>query len=110
LAGLVLAEVVRPRLTAADLVYLAGGLIAALIFLAVTQTHVAVDQRHFDNLVARISNQITERMGLYASTLQGGASLYAASRDVKRTEWHNYVNSLDIFARHPGINAIGVVV
>lgn len=110
IAGLVLAEVVRPKPAGPDLVFLVGSGIAAIIFLAVAENHTAVDERHFNNLIARTSGQIEDRMGLYVSALQGGASLYAASRDVRRAEWHNYVSSLDIFARHPGIFGIGIVV
>lgn len=110
IAGLVLAQVAAPRLAAADLVFLIGSLVAAVIFLLVTQTNADVDEHHFDDLIARISGQFDERMGLYVTTLQGGASLYAASREVRRAEWRSYVSSLDLFTRHPGINSIGIIV
>nr|WP_298690672.1 PAS-domain containing protein [uncultured Dongia sp.] len=110
LSALVLAEISGPRLAAADLVFLAGSLITCLIYLAVTNSHAKIDARHFNNLVTRISDHTVDRMSFYVSTLQGGASLYAASREVGRTEWHDYVRSLDLFARHPGINGVGVIV
>ncbi|MBK8159820.1 MAG: CHASE domain-containing protein [Rhodospirillaceae bacterium] len=110
IAGLVLAEVrgSRPLIPAA--VYLVGGLISCAIFVAVSATENAVDDRHMATVITRLESHISDRMNLYINALKGGASLFAASREVKSTEWAAYANSLDLTNQFPGINGMGVII
>ncbi|MBI3773428.1 MAG: EAL domain-containing protein [Gammaproteobacteria bacterium] len=50
--------------------------------------------------------EITQLMNIYMEALRGVGSLYAASEDVTRTEFHRYVERLNIEERYPGILAL----
>lgn len=110
IAGLVLAEVRGTRPTIPAAVFLAGGLISCVIFIAVSETDKSVDARHMASVISRVEGQISDRMNLYMNALKGGASLFAASREVQSTEWAAYANALDLPIQFPGINGMGVVI
>lgn len=50
--------------------------------------------------------EIAQLMNIYMEALRGVGSLYAASEDVTRTEFHRYVERLNIDERYPGIVAL----
>lgn len=109
IATMVLSEMQRVGSLIPIAVFLMGVLLTAAIFFGMRHEQQQVDARHLINVSDRIKQHIQDRMGVYANTLQGGASLYAASRDVNQSEWHRYVESLDLKRRYPGIRGLGVV-
>jgi diguanylate cyclase (GGDEF)-like protein/PAS domain S-box-containing protein len=52
---------------------------------------------------------IRARLAVYSDALLGGAGLLAASHEVTGNEWRVFVESLDLGARYPGINGMGVI-
>lgn len=54
-----------------------------------------------------VRQAITERLHTYEVILKGGAGLFAASSNVTRTEWQDYVRTFDIPNRYRGILGIG---
>lgn len=90
-------------------IFLLGCAMAAAVFLGMRSNQLAVEDRHLVNVAARIQHNILDRMAIYVNALQGGASLYAASRQVDREEWRRYAQSLDLVNRYPGVLGIGVV-
>src|SRR5262245_46856827 len=71
-----------------------------------------VEQRvrfRFEEQVSRVSRAIQTRMISYEQVLKGAGGLFAASRAVEREEWREYVGSLEIGSRYPGIRALGYI-
>ena len=46
---------------------------------------------------------IAARLGLYAHYLYGLQALFAVSDEVTRADFNHYINTVDIYRRHPGI-------
>lgn len=61
----------------------------------------------FDETVQQAHSAIVGRMTNYEQILVGGQGLFAASRSVGRDAWRQYVRSLDLDQRFPGIQAMG---
>lgn len=61
----------------------------------------------FDRRAEQIETAIHNRIRSYAVLLQGGAGLFAASREVSRAEWRAYVESLNLSIQYPGILGMG---
>ena len=67
----------------------------------------ARDLAMFQNAVESTADRLVGRLDTYISLLRGGASLFAASRDVTRQEFHDYVIHLGVQRLYPGIQGIG---
>ncbi len=50
---------------------------------------------------------IVARMQSHIQVLRGGAALFAASQEVSRTEWKDYIARLDLDTTLPGIQGTG---
>lgn len=61
----------------------------------------------FETLVTKIGASIERRINANEQILRGIAGLFAASEQVSRTEFHDYVTILRLGERFPGIQAIG---
>ena len=66
-------------------------------------------RERFQRHIEQVTEAIQTRMQAYEQVLKGTEGLFAASEQVKRTEWHDYIQSLDINQRFPGIRALGFV-
>ncbi len=64
-------------------------------------------RQDFEHRAEQIETAIRNRMQAYQLLLQGGAALFAASREVDRDEWRAYVDSLNIARHYPGILGMG---
>jgi PAS domain S-box-containing protein len=72
-------------------------------------------QVHHDDLAAeRLSRKaaeftlkLGERMRAYEQVLWGAAALFEVKGEVRRADWHAYVERLNLRSRYPGILAIG---
>lgn len=62
---------------------------------------------HFNHRAEQIETAIRNRMQAYQLLLQGGAALFAASREVSREEWRAYVGNLHLSIHYPGILGMG---
>lgn len=87
-------------------------LVAALAVTAVATyfTHraaIANDALRFDNVADAIRHDIDSRLDAYVAMLRGGAGLFAASDEVRLSEFRAYVERLELPARYPGIQGIG---
>ncbi|TLS75659.1 PAS domain S-box protein [Mariprofundus erugo] len=85
-------------------------LVSAII---VFSWHQMVDARQqhlndeFRSDIAEIRVKIAERMTAYSQILKGGRSLFLASSEVTRQEWHTYVSSLQLDKDYRGIQGVG---
>lgn len=61
----------------------------------------------FSAKAERVRSAIAAGLTGYDFILDGGVGLFAASKEVDRTEWRNYINSLNLGKHHYGIRLIG---
>jgi len=66
--------------------------------------------KRFNAVCDQISLKIEERLGAYALILRGGKALFAASVNVDREEWKDYVDNLSASGTVQGIQGIGYAV
>ena len=85
--------------------------VAVLVLATVWQV---VERRHEVGLhdlfyleTQRITSRINDRIDLYGKILSGAAGLFAASDQVTRSEWKNYVDMLDLDRFDSGIQGLG---
>ncbi|WNB76563.1 sensor domain-containing diguanylate cyclase [Methylomonas koyamae] len=74
----------------------------------------ALDRNHrqrlheyFEFEVERIASNISERMALHALTLRSAAGVFAASDEVTRNDWREFVEMLELDQNHPGVQGVG---
>lgn len=67
-------------------------------------------QDRFSYRVKEIQEAIRGRMLEYEQVLRGGMGLFAASENVNRHEWHEYVANSRLQQYYPGIQGMGVSV
>ena len=66
-------------------------------------------QREFLSVADVSERALMHRMETYRLSLDGGAGLFGASREITLKEWKDYVNVLDVARTLPGINGIGFI-
>ncbi len=67
------------------------------------------EEEYFGERIAEAQAAIRVRITHYVDALHGSASFYTASQNVDREEWRIYAESLQVEARYPGINGLGVI-
>jgi signal transduction histidine kinase/CHASE1-domain containing sensor protein/integral membrane sensor domain MASE1 len=92
------------------IVFTSGAALAALVFFATDLNRRSHDIRQFDALIGGATEELQKRIGTYTDILRGGASMFAASDGITRSEWEVYVNSIDLLGRYPGVFSMGLVV
>ena len=91
-------------------VLMVGAVVAAGAFVAERRDTRNLDDVRFEQLIRTASDRVREHMAIYSNALRAGASMYQASERVTRKEWHDFVASLGLMERYPGIHGLGVVV
>lgn len=85
--------------------------VALLIEVMVLRHMQATEQRAVEAQFQLLSNHVTDaivrRLGNHEQVLLGGLGLFNASGEVTRSEWRNYVDSLRLAERFPGIQGVG---
>lgn len=61
----------------------------------------------FENETNEIRDLIVNRLDTYFNILYGGKGLFSTSKSVERDDWYNFIGSLDIEKKHPGIQGVG---
>jgi signal transduction histidine kinase len=82
---------------------LATGALSAVLARALERR----DAERFDHEVTRITQAVRERADITVALLRGAQGLFAASTEVTRAEFHQYVASLRLREQYPGIQGIG---
>lgn len=86
-----------------------GWFLTAAIFNSFQNAETERDRQRMEKLIERKTAAITERMVLYSDALRSGASLFAASKEVTKADWRNYVEHFQVGSRYPGIYGMGVI-
>ena len=79
------------------------------MFVLLHRSAVQREEEFFRERVAEAQSAIRVRMTHYIDALHGGISFLAASKSVDVDEWRVYAESLQLRARYPGINGLGVI-
>ncbi|RJS21714.1 histidine kinase [Corallococcus sp. H22C18031201] len=64
-------------------------------------------QRRFEDAVTEGTARIQQRMDTHQAALLGVRALFASSHQVEPGEFHQYVHSLELAERNPGLQGIG---
>jgi signal transduction histidine kinase len=64
----------------------------------------------FDNAAQATRDAIQGRVETYVNVVMAADSLFAAEQTVTQDEFRNYVHSLDVQRRYPGMQGIGLIV
>ncbi len=75
--------------------------------LYVLETTRQKDESRFLNVVESAQETIAGRLETYVNILRAGAALFAADRNVTRSEFAGFVGRLQLQTRYPGIQGIG---
>lgn len=67
------------------------------------------NEEHFTQLIHDVEQKIVARLRVYEDALLSGVSLFAASHSVEPAEWRQFVESLHLEQRYPGIHGMGVI-
>jgi signal transduction histidine kinase len=68
-----------------------------------------VRRLQFERLFHQTTAAIADRLDSYADAHYGGAALFRHSEVVTRDEWRQFVDSLDLERRHPGVKGVGYI-
>jgi PAS domain S-box-containing protein len=108
-SSLVLGDLRRLNLRWASWVFCAGCGLAAAVFSLSNHIEDELADERFTKVAEAATQSIRGRLEIYADSLRAGAAFFAASNRISRGDWHDYASSLDLIARYPGINGMGVV-
>ncbi len=86
--------------------FLCLGLTIVAWHLIASSTQRQAEER-FKYIAETVKRRIDERMDVYESLLHGGQGLFAASHEVERDEWRQFVEHLKIERDFPGVMGIG---
>lgn len=82
-------------------------LLTALASYTVNQTSKSKERLRFQNAIERTTDSIEKRLDTYRALLRAGRGLFAANETVSREQFHQFVYSLELPERYPGIQGIG---
>lgn len=66
-------------------------------------------EKHFEAIIDGIEPMFDERIQHYLSLLQSGKALFAASKNVTKTEWKTFLQSIQSQQALPGVAGVGVI-
>jgi signal transduction histidine kinase len=66
-----------------------------------------VRRRQFQRIFHQTTAAIADRLDSYSDAHYGGAALFRHSEIVTRDEWRDFVESLHLERRHPGVDGVG---
>lgn len=69
-----------------------------------------IDKHRFEILAEQVIDTIHERLNIYIDAHYAGVGLFIASNSVERNEWREFVRSMRLVDRYPGINGLGYCV
>lgn len=67
------------------------------------------DRQHFDKLADTALSNLRNRLQILENVLHGGVALFASSTEVGREQWTQFVRSVQLTERHPGVRGMGVI-
>lgn len=96
----------RPEAAFAHAVLLLVLLVSALAAYAAYRNVLQTERQVFDEVTEEARPLITHRLGRYMDALYGVRALFDASMEVTRAEFQAYIDSIELPARFPGLEAV----
>ncbi len=81
-------------------------LIASWTFRALVYSDQRVEREEFVKSAGQMTSRIEERMNANINLLYAARAMFSASDSVTRREWRQFVTSLDISRRYPGVATV----
>ncbi len=97
----------RATFSPAWLVLVAALTVTLLVWYAAQENIQQDALRRFDQSVQRIEETLRVRMQHHAQILYGARGLVLASENADRRKWRDFVSSLNLEVRYPGIQGVG---
>jgi PAS domain S-box-containing protein len=110
LAGLVFSDLHQLDLRIPGAVCLAGTAIALLASFVQDRQQHELEELRFKQLTETASERIRERTSIYSNAMRSAAGLYTVTDQITQPQWRDFVASLTLVERYPGIAGIGIVV
>ena len=110
LAGLVFADLHQLDLRVPAAVCVAGTAIAMLASFTQDRQQHELEELRFKQLTETATERIRERTSVYGNAMRSAAGLYAVTDRITQSQWRDFVASLTLVERYPGIAGIGIVV
>jgi len=98
----------RSRFSPAGVVLVAGLALTLLVWYAAQENIQRDAMQRFDQAVQRIEETLRVRMQHHAQILYGARGLLLASENTDRRQWRDFVSSLNLEVRYPGIQGVGL--
>ncbi len=89
---------------------LLAGVVGGVAVERIERAHVQAREGAFTLETSEILLKIEERFKAYRQVLRGARALFAASDEVTRQDWHEYVAGLRLHADYAGIQGVGFAV
>lgn len=81
--------------------------ITLLAYFFTSKTIQEREELEFKNISFQVNQSISSRMKTYINALVQTRSMFYVTTEVDRSEFHNYVNNLNLLKLYPGIQGIG---
>jgi CHASE1-domain containing sensor protein/two-component sensor histidine kinase len=90
------------------MVFAIGLAATVLVTVQVARISEAKDEERFEHSIAQTQDSIRARLETYIAMLRAGAGFFSAEdRPIDRSQFHRFVESLQLSTRYPGIQGIG---
>ena len=90
-------------------VFIAGAAIAVVVASVEHEQAEKIEELRFRQLTETAAERIREKTAIYSNVTRSAASLFTVTDHVTRSEWRDFVASLTLTERYPGIAGIGIV-
>ena len=100
----------HPRPWGPAILVFALGMAATLaLYLVDRQGQQRRDQARLQRFMERVEGSLRNRMGRYEDIVRGAQGFLALDRNVTEAEWRDYVGSLALPRRHPGLASLAYI-
>ena len=90
-------------------IFIAGAVIAVVVASIEHQQAEKVEDLRFRQLTETAAERIREKTAIYSNVTRSAASLFTVNDHIARSDWRDFVASLTLTERYPGIAGLGIV-
>ncbi|MCK6600100.1 MAG: CHASE domain-containing protein, partial [Bdellovibrionaceae bacterium] len=92
-----------------SLALIGSWILTGFTFYAFNSAYDKEKHKEFLNLTEKAQLEVQKKLDLYFSLLESGVGLYAASDDVSVQDWKQFVTTLNLKDKYPGLHGLGVI-
>jgi PAS domain S-box-containing protein len=108
-SALVFVDLHQLDLRMSGAIFIAGAAIAMIAASVEHEQVERVEELRFRQLTETAGERIREKTAIYSNVMRSAASLFTVTDHVTRSDWRDFVASLTLTERYPGIAGIGIV-